>query len=84
MRQLQTFSAIIEEEDDGFVALCPQLDIASQGDTVQEAKSNLTEAIELFLEVANPFEIQSRQYRKTMPLAAPKGRTRASFIPAHK
>ena len=60
MRQLQTFTAIIEQEDDGFVALCPQLDIASQGDTVQEAKNNLTEAIELFLEVADLSEIQSR------------------------
>ena len=60
MRQLQTFTAIIEQEDDGFVALCPQLDIASQGDTVQEAKNNLTEAIELFMEVADLSEIQSR------------------------
>lgn len=60
IRQLQTFTAIIEQEDDGFVALCPQLDIASQGDTVQEAKSNLTEAIELFFEVADLSEVQSR------------------------
>ena len=60
IRQLQTSTAIIEQEDDGFVALCPQLDIASQGDTVQEAKSNLTEAIELFFEVADLSEVQSR------------------------
>ena len=60
MRPLQTFTAIIEQEEECFVSLCPQLDIASQGDTVQEAKSNLTEAIELFLEVADLSEIQSR------------------------
>lgn len=66
IRQLQTLRAtlawrrIIEQEDDGFVALCPQLDIASQGETVQEAKSNLTEAIELFFEVADLSEVQSR------------------------
>ncbi len=60
MRQIQQFTAIIEREGDGFVALCPELDIASQGDTVEEAKSNLAEAIELFLEVADPSEVQNR------------------------
>jgi predicted RNase H-like HicB family nuclease len=60
MKQMQQFTAIIEGEEDGFVALCPELDIASQGDTVEEAKDNLAEAIELFLEVADPSEIQSR------------------------
>ena len=60
MRQIQQFTAIIEREGDGFVALCPGLDIASQGDTVEEAKSNLAEAIELFLEVADPSEVQTR------------------------
>jgi predicted RNase H-like HicB family nuclease len=54
------FSAIIEREGDGFVALCPQLDIASQGDTVESAKSNLREALELFLEVAGPEEVAGR------------------------
>ena len=43
-------TAIIESEADGFVALCPELDVASQGDTVTEARSNLQEALELFLE----------------------------------
>ncbi|NHZ72637.1 MAG: type II toxin-antitoxin system HicB family antitoxin [Aquificales bacterium] len=60
MKQIQQFTAIIEREGDGFVALCPELDIASQGDTVEEAKSNLAEAIELFLEVSDPSEIQNR------------------------
>ncbi|MFN2335018.1 MAG: type II toxin-antitoxin system HicB family antitoxin [Wenzhouxiangellaceae bacterium] len=56
----QRFTAIIEREDDAYVALCPELDIASQGESVSEARSNLREAIELFLESASPNEIQSR------------------------
>ena len=60
MKQMQQFTAIIEREGDGYVSLCPELDIASQGDTVEEAKNNLAEAIELFLEVADPSEIQTR------------------------
>jgi predicted RNase H-like HicB family nuclease len=56
----QRFTAIIEREDDIYVALCPELDIASQGDSVSEARDNLREAIELFLETASRDEIQSR------------------------
>lgn len=52
------FTAIIEAEDDGFVALCPELDVASQGATVSEARANLTDAIELFLETASPAEVE--------------------------
>ena len=57
---LQTFTAVIERENDGYVSLCPELDIASQGDTIEEAKANLTEAIELFLETADETEIKNR------------------------
>lgn len=53
-------TAIIEKEDDGYVALCPDVDIASQGDTVDEARTNLKEALELFFETASPEEINSR------------------------
>jgi predicted RNase H-like HicB family nuclease len=56
----QQFTAIIEREGDGFVALCPEFDIASQGDSVEEARQNLIEALELFFEVADPAEIQNR------------------------
>ncbi len=56
----RNFTAIIEREDDAYVALCPELDIASQGDTVSEARANLQEAIELFLETASPEEVQRR------------------------
>jgi predicted RNase H-like HicB family nuclease len=44
----RSFTAVIEKEGDGYVSLCPELDIASQGDTIEEAKNNLIEAIELF------------------------------------
>ena len=54
------FTAIIEREDDGYVATCPEFDIASQGETVTEARANLQEAIELFLESASPDEIERR------------------------
>ena len=53
-------TAIIEREGEGYVALCPELDIASQGDTVDEARDNLKEALELFFETASPGEVQHR------------------------
>lgn len=56
----RSFTAIIEREDDGFVALCPELDIASQGGSVDEARRNLKEAVELFLETAAPAEVSRR------------------------
>ena len=54
------FTAIIERDGDAYAAHCPELDVASQGSTVAEARSNLTEAIELFLEAASPTEIKQR------------------------
>ena len=60
MKKNQNFTAIIQSETDGFVALCPELDVASQGNTVEEAKSNLKEAIELLFEHASKKEIASR------------------------
>ncbi|RUR81844.1 type II toxin-antitoxin system HicB family antitoxin [Chlorogloeopsis fritschii PCC 9212] len=60
MRQTKQLIAIIEREGDGYVALCPELDIASQGDTVEEARNNLVEALELFFETADPSEIEQR------------------------
>ncbi len=53
-------TAIIEREGDGYVALCPELDIASQGDSIQEARANLQEALELFFEAASEDEIRNR------------------------
>ena len=53
-------TAIIEREGDGYVALCPELDIASQGETIEEARYNLREALELFFESASQEEIKDR------------------------
>ena len=58
------FTAIIEREDDDYVALCPELDIASQGTTVAEARANLKEALELFFESASASEIQRRLHNE--------------------
>lgn len=60
MGKVQHFTAIIEREENQYVALCPELDIASQGDTVEEARKNLQEALELFFETASPQEIRER------------------------
>ena len=54
------FTAVIERDGDQYVALCPELDVASQGATVDEARRNLTEAVELFLECASPEEVTER------------------------
>lgn len=53
-------TAVIHREGDGFVALCPELDIASQGETIETARDNLREALELFFECASPQEVQDR------------------------
>ena len=53
-------TAIIHREGNGFVSLCPELDIASQGGTVEEARQNLVEAVELFFEAAEPSEVSRR------------------------
>jgi predicted RNase H-like HicB family nuclease len=55
------YTAILEKEGDLYVALCPELDVASQGATVEEATANLKEAVELFLECADPREIAERE-----------------------
>jgi predicted RNase H-like HicB family nuclease len=56
----QRLTAIIEREDDGFTALCPEFDIASQGASVEEARTNLVEALTLFFEAADPSEVKRR------------------------
>jgi predicted RNase H-like HicB family nuclease len=53
-------TAIIEREGDGYVSLCPELDIASQGSSIEEARANLVEALTLFFEAADPSEVAER------------------------
>jgi len=60
MKKQHVFTTIIEHESDGYTALCPELDIASQGDSVEEARKNLIEAIELFFETASEAEVKER------------------------
>ncbi len=60
MQKKHQFTAVIEREENMYVALCPELDIASQGKTVEEARENLQEAIELFFETASKQEIRDR------------------------
>jgi predicted RNase H-like HicB family nuclease len=62
MKQTQQLTAIIEREGNGYVGLCPELDIASQGDTIEVARNNLQEAVELFFETADPSEIARRRH----------------------
>lgn len=60
MKIKHQFTGLIEREGDGYVALCPEFDVASQGDTVDEARRNLHEAVELFLDTASPAEVEGR------------------------
>lgn len=60
MSEMRRFTAMIYRENAGFVALCPELDVASQGDSVEDASANLREAVELFLETADPSEVAAR------------------------
>ena len=60
MGMTRRLTAIIHLEEGGYVSLCPELDIASQGGTVESARENLKEAVELFFECASPAEIHGR------------------------
>jgi predicted RNase H-like HicB family nuclease len=60
--QNYSLTALVEREGAGYVSLCPELDVASQGDTVEQAITNLKEAVELFLECANPEEVRERMH----------------------
>jgi len=60
MQKSRRLTAIIEREDNGFVAFCPELDIASQGLSIEEARTNLVEALTLFFEVADEAEVSRR------------------------
>ena len=57
-------TAFIEREGNGYVSLCPEFDIASQGDTIEEARENLREALELFFQTASPEEVRTRLHEE--------------------
>ncbi len=56
----RSLTALVQREGDGWVALCPELDVASQGDSAEEARANLQEAVELFLETTSKSEVRQR------------------------
>lgn len=47
---VRTFTAVLQREDDLYVATCPEVGTVSQGKTIEEAIANLREATELYLE----------------------------------
>ena len=65
MNKVLQLTAIIEREEDGCVATCPEVDVVSQGGTVEEARMNLLGAVEGFFEAASPSEIKRRLKRET-------------------
>jgi predicted RNase H-like HicB family nuclease len=95
MSDTRRFTAMIYREKGGYVSFCPELDVASQGDSVEEASANLREAVELFLEAAAPSEVAART-REELYVAAlrytlgklPMGwiarPERCSPVPAHR
>jgi len=66
MGQPLRLTAIIEREEPGFVSLCPELDIASQGSSIEEARANLIEALSLFFETADPSEVARRLHSENL------------------
>lgn len=66
MKQKRELTAIIEREGDGYVSLCPELDVASQGETIEEARANLIEALELFFETASEQEVKQRLHNEVL------------------
>lgn len=83
----KTLTALFTRDGNGFTALCPEVDVASQGDTVEEAKKNLTEAVQLFFECADASEIDQRLSGESfissleVQLAWPAGFVRAGSMP---
>lgn len=62
------FQAVIIPEKGSYSAWSPDLDVASQGDTVEEAIANLKEAIELHIECFKPSEIEELKNRQNQRL----------------
>ena len=87
MDKVMQLTAVIEREGNGYVATCPEVDVVSQGSTVEKARLNLLEAVEGFFEAASPSEIRRRLKKQTyvMPLmpTAPGIKMRQVMKPRH-
>jgi predicted RNase H-like HicB family nuclease len=66
MKTKHQLTAIIEREGSGYIALCPEFDVASQGDSIEQARDNLQEALELFFETADPSEVKRRMHDEVL------------------
>ena len=77
MDRFRRLTAIIEREEGGYVSLCPEVDVASQGDTIEEARANLIEALTLFFEEASEEEIKQRMHNEVLvtQVEVPVGQT---------
>lgn len=70
----KTFTVIIEQDEDMFVASCPEVGTVSQGKTIEESVENLKEATELYLEdfpskekkkpIVTFFEVNNAEFKK--------------------
>ena len=63
MERKRDFTATIRREGAGYTALCPELDVASQGDAADESRRNLDDAVALLLETASASELKHRTCR---------------------
>lgn len=61
MQDKNSFTAIVRKGEKQFVALCPEVDVVSQGYTIEEAVSNLKGAVELYVEEIGLPEIVSNE-----------------------
>ena len=77
MDRFRSLTAIIEREEGGYVSLCPEVDVASQGETIEEARANLIEALTLFFEEASEEEIKQRMHSEVLvtQVEVPVGQT---------
>jgi predicted RNase H-like HicB family nuclease len=66
---IREFTAIIEQEGDGDVAISPEVDVARQGDTIEQVRANLQEALELVFETASEAEITERPHGEVYVLS---------------
>lgn len=66
MKQKRSLTAIIEREGEGYFSFCPEVDVASQGATIEESRLNLIEALELFFEMASKEEVQQRFHEEIL------------------
>jgi len=62
-------TAVIQQEDDWYVAKCLENDVCSQGKSIDEAMSNLKEALELFYEDTEDAPVMRKTFVTTMEIA---------------